>query len=246
MKRLILCALGALALTATAQTHIPYQEIDYNVHYHWGPVDVTIAHGTATVGTVGDRFSATLDGNSIPWNGRVFCISDTLVATMTPQPGGLSREDVTFQTGWYLKPKVKVFRSGDFDPSDPANYRNIAGQGTLSASDNTMEAITVTSDMLGMFYYYHELDFDNMAPGTRIVIPITGGYASEVAVTYQGQSTCVIDGVQYATYDVVYEYSYHGAMSGYPVHAQVAQEGRIPVKISASLPVGRVEMFYDE
>ena len=44
----------------------------------------------------------------------------------------------------------------------------------------------MTSDMLGMFYYFNELDFEHMAPGTRTVIPISGGYSSEVAVTYVG------------------------------------------------------------
>lgn len=245
MKRFVLCALCAIALSATAQVSIPHQEIGYNVHYHWGPVDVHIAHGTVEMGTDGERFTATLDGNSIPWNGRVFCISDTLVADMSPQAGGLSRESVSYETGWYMKPKVREYRSGNFNPTDPANYRNIAGDGNLSASANTMEAITVTSDMLGMFYYFNEMDFENMARGTRTVIPIAGGYSTEVAVTYLGQNTYIADGVQYATYEVEFEYSYEGAMSGYEVHAQVAQEGRIPVLLSASLPVGHVEMIYD-
>ena len=245
MKRFLLLLLVALSLCANAQVTIPDQEIGYNVHYHWGPVDVRIAHGTVSRGLSGDSFTATLDGNSIPWNGRVFCISDTLTATMTPVPGELSRESVSYQTGWYMKPKVREYRSGAFNPSDPANYRNIAGVGLLSASANTMEAVTVTSDMLGMFYYFNELDFELMAPGTRTVIPISGGYSSEVAVTYIGQSTYVADGVEYSTYKVDFEYAYEGSMSGYPVHAQVAQEGRIPVLISASLPVGRVEMVYD-
>lgn len=240
-----LAALFASAAGAHAQVSIPYTEIAYNVHYHWGLINVMIAHGRATVATEGNSFVATMDGNSIPWDGRVFCVSDTLHAVMTPRPGALSHEQVTYENGWYMKPKVSQFRSGNFVPTDPANYKNIRGEGTLDASGQTMEAITVTSDMLGLFYYFHEIDFAAMQPGQSITIPISGGYAREVVVTYNGQSQQTASGVTYPTYSVTFEYSYGGAMSGYPVHAEVSTTSRIPVLISASLPVGKVELIYD-
>lgn len=240
-----LAAVLASAACARAQVSIPYSEIGYNVHYHWGLINVMIAHGHATVGTEGNTFTATLDGNSIPWDGRVFCVSDTLRAIMTPQPGALSRERVTYENGWYMKPKVSQFRSGQFNPTDPAAYKNIHGKGALSASNQTMEAITVTADMLGLFYYFHEIDFDAMTPGQSVTIPIEGGYAREVVITYNGQSSQTIDGGTYPAYSVTFEYSYDGVMSGYPVNAEVSTTSRIPLMMSASLPVGHVELIYD-
>ncbi|MDE6428698.1 MAG: hypothetical protein K2K59_07060, partial [Muribaculaceae bacterium] len=132
MKKFLLFFAALLpSLAASAQVSIPYQEIPYDVHYHWGLIDVMIAHGRATIQSDGQNFSATLDGNSIPWEGRVFCVSDTLNALMTPQASGPAREQVTYQNGWYLKPKVTVFNSGNFHPDDSANFRNIHGQGAL-------------------------------------------------------------------------------------------------------------------
>lgn len=221
--------------------------LNYNVHYHWGLIDVMIAHGTVGMQTEGETFRATLDGNSIPWNGRVFCVSDTLHAVMSPGPG-LSRETVTYENGWYLKPKVMEFRSGGFNPDNPSNYKNIKGQGELNASGETMEAITVTADMLGLFYYFKEIDFGSMQEGQSITIPIAveGGEPQRVVVTYKGKSSVNASGIDYQTYSTVFEYSYRGAMSGYPVEAQVSVDERIPVTISASLPVGHVEMIYHE
>ncbi|MDE6262098.1 MAG: hypothetical protein K2M09_02190 [Muribaculaceae bacterium] len=81
MKKFLLFFAALLpSLAASAQVSIPYQEIPYDVHYHWGLIDVMIAHGRATIQSDGRNFSATLDGNSIPWEGRVFCVSDTLNA----------------------------------------------------------------------------------------------------------------------------------------------------------------------
>lgn len=242
-KTLIFCLLAsAIAGSASAQIEIPHQEIHYDVHYHWGLIDVRIAHGHASIHTNGDNFFAALDGNSIPWDGRIFCISDTLTATMTPVPDGLSREQVTYQNGWYLKPKVTQYNSGTFSPSDPANYKNILGQGTLDASGQTMEAITVTSDMLALYYYFRQIDFNALQAGQTITIPISGGFAREVTLTFHGPSQQTINGTTYPTYSLDFEYSYQGHSSGYPVHTEVSATSRIPILISASLPVGQVRM----
>ncbi len=155
MKKTILLLFAFVAaLTGMAQVQIPYQEIPYNVHYHWGIVDVTIGHGKVTLSSQGDQFNATLDGNTIPWEGRIFCVSDTLNATMSPGTP-YSRETVSYENGWYLKPKVMEYRSDGFVASNPANYKNIAGQGQLNSDAHTMEAVIVTADMIRMFYHFH-------------------------------------------------------------------------------------------
>lgn len=244
-KTLLLLIMIASVFMAKAQVNIPYQEIPYDVNYHWGLIDINIAHGLVTIQTDGNQFTASLDGNSIPWEGRIFCISDQLQATMEPT-SGLSHETVTYENGWYRKPRVAEYRSNTYDPNDPANYKNIKGEGTLNADASTMEAVQVTADMLGMFYYFHQIDFETMNPGT-ISIPITvdGGYQQTVSVTYNGKSSYTVGGVTYPTYSVSFEYSYHGAMTGYPVQAQVSVSSRIPLLLSADLPVGHIEMIHN-
>ena len=246
MKKTLLLLFAIIsAFVSKAQVNIPYQEIGYDVNYRWGLVDVNIAHGVVTIQTDGNQFIASLDGNSIPWEGRVFCISDQLRATMEPTDG-LSREIVTYENGWYRKPLVSQYRSGDYDPNDPNNYKNIKGEGFLNADADTMEAVNVTADMLGMFYYFRQIDFDTMNPGTfSIPITVEGGYAQTVSVTYNGKSTYTVGGVTYPTYSVRFEYSYHGVMSGYPVDAQVSVSSRVPLLLSADLPVGHIEMIHN-
>ncbi len=248
MKKTILLLFAFVAaLTGMAQVQIPYQELSYNVHYHWGIININIGHGKATLSSQGNQYNATLDGSTIPWEGRIFCVSDTLNATMTPGTP-FSHETVTYENGWYLKPKVMEYRSGGFVASNPANYKNIKGQGELNADTQTMEAVTITADMLGMFYYFHEIDFESMSPGQQITIPITvdGGYAQSVTVTYNGKSTYTAGGTTYPTYSTTFEYTYHGSMTGYPVTAEVAMSSRIPVLLSAELAIGHVEMIYAE
>lgn len=228
-----------------SQVVIPDQKINYKVRYHWGFINLDIAHGTVTLKTDGDEFLGTLNGRSIPWRGRVYSVSDTLRAEMSPA-ADLIRETVKYINGWYRKPLADMYHSDSYNPNDPANYKNIKGEGCLSASPETIEAVTVTADMLGLFYYFRQLDFEAMEDGHIVAIPITGenGKPGKVVVTYNGRSEYTIGNTVYPVYDVVFEYSYKGRMSGYSVNSKVDTSSRVPLVISASLPAGDVEMIY--
>lgn len=241
-KTLLLLLLAFCGLMAKAQGDIPYSEYNYDVHYHWGMVNVAIGHGVATVQKTGNSFTGTLDGNSIPWNGRVYCVSDTLRASLTP-----TSESIEYVNGWYMKPKTSVYRGGTFNPSSPSSYKNIKGEGTLDAGSETMEAVAILADMTALYYYFRVIDFPSMRDGESIVIPIQSpSGAGKVVVTYNGMSAMNAGGSSYHTYQATFEYSYEGRMSGYPVKTEISADSRIPLKFSASLPIGHVEMIYNE
>lgn len=245
MKKYLLLIITLVApLLCKAQVNIPYQEISYDVNYHWGLIDVMIARGVVTIQSDGQQFYGTLDGTSIPWEGKIICVSDTLNASVDID-ASIWQQTVTYQSGWYRHVPVSVFRGGSYNPDDPAYFRNIAGQGNYDASNNSMEAITVTSDMLGMYYYSHLIDFDALTPGDRVVVQIHGPYSRQLVITYQGQGVYSSNGDNYPTYNCMFEYSYGGSMSGYPVDCKIGATDRIPLFLSASLPVGRVEMLYN-
>lgn len=244
-NRIVMALMAAFAFTgASAQIDIPYTEIGYDVNYHWGIIDVMIARGTVTVECNNGEFRGTLDGTSIPWEGHIICVSDTLNAYMEGSGAGI-RETVQYQNGWYRRPPVSYFRSGGYNPENPANYRNITGQGAYDASDDTMEAITITSDMIGMYYYARVIDFAAMRPGERIVVPIQGPFSREVVITYQGQSVYSRYGDNYPVYDCTFEYGYGGRLSGFPVECKIGASSRLPLYFGASLPVGTVELLYN-
>lgn len=245
MKRIfLLMMMFAAFIMVKAGVTIPFTEVPYNVNYHWGIIDVNIAHGTVKYKCDGTNFSGTLDGVSIPWEGHVIVVSDTLETQMLPGQK-YSLEKINYQSGWYRRPKAKYFRSQGYDASNPENYRNIAGAGQYDASPNTMEAITITSDMVGMYYYAYEIDFENLQPNDVITIPIQGVYAQKMTVTYLGKGSYEIENTNYPTYNVMFEYNYEGKMSGYPVQMRIRQSDRMPIFLSASIPVGKVEMIYN-
>lgn len=246
MKKTIFLLMAIFACQiAKAQAVIPLKEVHYNVNYHWGFVDVNIAKGVVTIESDGSNFKGTLDGTSIPWEGKIICVSDTLQGSFSGKGNNL-KETVSYQSGWYRRPPVSVFKSSTYNPDDPQYFKNTAGGGSYDASDDTMEAITVTADMIGMYYLSAALDFSTMQLGAKVTIPISGKYSKQVVITYMGPGTFVADGSTYRTYNCTFEYSYGGKMSGFPVDCYIGVDNKVPLYLSASLPVGKVEMTYTE
>lgn len=237
-KYLFLIAVILGCFASKAQVAVPFQELRYNINYHWGLIDINIARGTVTLQSDGRQFSGTVDGTSIPWEGKILCVSDTLRANVNNL-----NESVTYQSGWYRHIPVSIYRGGGYNPDDPAYFRNLAGRGDYSASGNSMHAVAVTSDMIGMFYYAHLINFEALRPGETVEVNIDGGYSRRLNITYKGKNISNIDGIAYPTYDCTFEYSYDG-IEDYPVECKISANDRIPVQLSASLPIGEVEMTY--
>lgn len=221
---------------------IPPVAIKYKVNYHWGLINTTAAYGTVRLEATGNSLTASLDGHSISWGGRQYTVSDTLKVITMPGRGPLyARQNVLYRAGRYSKPLVSLLSSPAYNPGDPANYRTISGQGTLSASPKTMEAVGISCDMLGIFYLFRYMDFTALQPGQTLLMsvnmPRTG--MQHAMITYLGPD-------QYQdspSYKVRFEYTYRGVRSGYPVTCQVERSSRIPLLISASLDIGRMEMI---
>lgn len=246
MKKLLFICFTLFTIAASkAGVNIPFTVVPYDVNYHWGIINVNIAHGTVKYQCDGTNFHGTLDGVSIPWEGHVIMVSDTIRAQMLPG-NKYSLEKIEFQSGWYRRPVAKYYRSNTFDASNPAIYKNIAGEGTYDASANSMEAIAITSDMIGMYYYANEIDFESLTENQVFTLPIQGEYEQKVQVTYLGKGSYEINNVTYPTYNIIFEYNYRDKMSGYPVQMRIRQTDRLPIFLSASIPVGKIEMIYND
>lgn len=225
-----------------ANASIPPTTIKYKVNYHWGLINTTAAYGTLNLHARGPKLTASLNGHSISWGGRQYTVSDTLeVNTLSGRGPLYARQNVLHRAGWYSKPIVSLLNTPSYNPLAPANFRTIDGRGSLSASPRTMEAVGISCDMLGIFYLFHYMDFSALTPGCSLLMsvnmPRTG--MQHAHITYLGPG-------QYhgtPTYKVRFEYTYGGVRSNYPVTCQVEQSSRIPLVISASLDIGRMEMI---
>lgn len=206
------------------------------------------ATACVTTSADGNLFKATLNGHSIEWGGRYYTVSDTLIARINVSPVTFKvREDVVYKMGWYTKPTVSEAASGFYNFSNPALYRNTAGQGLLDASQETMEAVDITTDMLALFYIYRNVSFDSIEQGREYMMTVRqpDGTRQHLIFRYTGESNYTINGMAYPTYDTEFQYYFNGRPSGYTVKCQVERQSRIPLVFSGKLIIGHVSMIYN-
>lgn len=240
MKRFLLPALAiSLAGAADATVTFPVNTLQYEVMYHCGFIKIPAGVADINLSLDGENFMATLNGQTEPIGGRIYAISDTLQARMTGGEG-LSREMVTYENGWYTKPRVERVNGSALVFDNPDSYKSIRGAGYLSASSETMEAVTITADMLGLFYYFQEMDFGSMNAGDNInmTVWLPNGDTQQVRMVYEGPDT--FEGLD--TYRMICTYSYHGVMSNFPVTVQIDSTTRLPLQFSSDIKIGRVEL----
>lgn len=232
------------AAMAPAQTERYTYSVCYTLGFlkkHVGYADITLRTGP------GGRFDATMRGSSIAWSGRVYSVSDTLQAVMTQGRGIIGiTERVVRSIGWYSKPYEHQLRDGSYTPSDPSFYRTTAGAGRLDASDETMEAVRITVDMLGLFWFFRHMDFGRLRENVAYIVPVFGAEGESpiqhFRLTYRGSGTCSLDGREVSVEQVTFEYYNGGIPSGYPVECVVEKSTGLPLSFSAALKIGRFRM----
>lgn len=234
--------MGLLAFTSVKAEDFPYENYYYQLYYHCGFINEKLAHANVQVSNDNANFYATLEGSSIPIGGRLYCINDTLQSTfeITATPTQPGSETIELIAGYYRKPKV-----GEelYSPS-AHTYRSIDGQGFLSADPATIECVTLTADMLAMFYYAKSIDFANMEQGSTIDIPIllADGSQRTLTLTYNGEST--FHG--HDTYLLTANFTYHGTESKYPITIHIDKDELVPLNFAASIVIGDVSLRLEQ
>ncbi len=250
-RKILTLLLGIAALcilTAGADLDAQENNYRYKIEYDFMGLKKTAAHVRVGIKIDGQKFTGTLNGHSIEWGGRYYTVSDTLVARMYHTNGHLNvREEVVFKIGWYSKPTAAEAADGMYVFNNPKMYKNTDGMGLLDASEETMEAVSITTDMLAMFYSYRKIDFDRIMPGREYLVSITGmnGARQHLLFRYLGLSKYKINGVEYPTYQTEFEYYFNGRPSGYTVSCEVERESRLPLVFSGKLKIGKVAMIYE-
>ncbi len=234
--------IGAIGASAAESVY------NYKVEFVFMGLKKTAANASVVVNSDGTNFTGTLKGHSIEWGGKIYAVCDTLVATINPSGGSLPvREAVSYKKGWYFKTTESDGASGPYDSSNPAFYRNTDGQGELDASPETMEAVSITADMLAMFNIYGQIPFDTLEQNREYLLSVEmpDGSRQHMILRYFGESKYKINGNEYPSYSTEFEYYYNGRPSGYTVSCEVARDSRVPLVFSSKLMIGHVAMVYE-
>lgn len=220
MKRIAFFISFITALAGMAAAN----DLVYNVEWHWGPVTVHAGQAYVAVDCSDGILNGTMTGTSIPIEGKVMSVADTIRASMSPE-----RTCIDYINGVYRK------RS---ENSDVFGFRTIHGDGELDASPRTMEAVNITALLIGFYYYADTVDFSTMSPGDSVTVPIENdGESGELVITFNGET----DSNRGAAYKLSLLYNIPG-IPEYPIICHVDKTSRLPLLFASTLHIGRVQM----
>lgn len=245
MKRgLILISMMIIALGAMATDYTTAGEVlRYDVVYQWGVIWKHAADAKLTIKRTSSGYNAMLTGKTRSWADKVYPVRDTLKCAMNAAKLPLRYEKLTHEDTYYARDVVKYTHIGNATSARCTRYR----------VDKPAETINLSTpgtayDMLSVFYMLRDVNYDNMALGSKIKTVIFSGKEQEtLTITYKGREKVKLrDGSSPNSYHLIFKFTRHGGTeSSEGINAWMSTDDRhIPLLLVGKLPVGEVKVYY--
>lgn len=223
------------------------EDLRYKVMFKWGLINSKAGHATLSLRNRGTSARAVLTASSEPWADKIYRLRDTLIAEMEHEGmKPLRYEKRAHEQGKYSR-DIVVYRHGaDNKVTGECSTYYKRKDRAASTSNHKIEATGTTVDMLSVFYYLRNLEFETLTPGRNMVINIFSGKRNErLSLRYAGIEDVKIDGKVMRAYRINFSFTSNGKKSSDDMTAWISTDSRrIPLRIEGKLPVGKVQVFY--
>ena len=250
MKNLFMIAgilLALLPVEMKAWT-VPQETLEYEVHYKWGLINANA--GVATIKTEPvpgtNLFRATLTGKSVNLLGHYYEAGDVLTGTMLADSfRPVYNERITQESGEFTIETVCYDHSGGTASGE--SFKTLP-DGTTVKSRVSHYGGGLTLDLLAVFYYMRQVDYQAMQPGQTVTDIVFAGSSPEVlTIVYNGQETMEYQGQQRQVYRVSMSFTARngGAGTSDSMSAVIsANDSRIPLIVDGKLKFGHLHCSF--
>ncbi len=237
----------AMAMSVRAWT-VPDETLHYSVNFKWGLIDANAGIATLTTENIpgSNQFRATLTGKSVNLLGHYYAAGDTMVGTMmadSMQP--VYNQHLSHESGEFSIETVT------YDASGPSSLGNVVKQlpdGKVIRSRVSHYGGGLTLDLLAVFYYIRQIEYESMKPGQQVTVNIFSGKNPEtLTVTFEGLESMEFNGAQKTAYVISLTFSAGegGETNTDRMHVSIsADDDRIPLTIDGSLKIGHLICRY--
>lgn len=251
IKRLIwfilFLAVG-LGLSASVPT-FGNENLSYRVTYKWGLIQKVAGSAGITLTKKSDGYHAILTARTQPWADKIFMVRDTLSGIMRLEDmSPLLYDKSTYEDKQYRHDIIKYTYHGNRAIANVERFKRNRN-GKTETADTLMSALLPAVDMLSVYYFVRRLPFESMKKGTVSKANIFSGKKIEkLAVTYDGDERIDMNGKKYDCYKISFMFSSERIKnSSKPMKAWLLKtETRIPVKLEGELPIGKIQILYNE
>lgn len=243
--------LGSLFLTFTQKvsaSEIKNESLRYVISYKWGIVHKDAGEATLSLRNNGGEYSVMLTAKTKPWADRLYQVRDTLRATIRKSDfKPLQYTKIAHEDGKYNKDHIRYKYNGNTVTGICDIYKKNK-KGVESKTSKTLTGTGPVYDMLSVFYYLREIDYDNLAKGKVLRATIFSGSQSEtITIRCLGKEKIKLKNkTEREAYHIKFNFTSHGKKkSSEDIDSWISTDSsHIPLYLVGSLPIGQVRVYY--
>ena len=240
---------AALPVAAADELTFGNETLSFRVTYKWGFIHKVAGSAGITLTREADGYHAMLTARTQPWADRIFMVRDTLTGRMRlSDMSPLLYDKSTHEDNQYRHDIINYTYHGNRAIAKVERFKRLRN-GMTETADTLMSALLPAVDMLSVYYYVRRLPFEKMKKGTVSRANIFSGKKIEkLAITYDGDEIVELNDRKYDCYRIHFMFSSERIKnSSKPMKAWIVKTGtRIPVKLEGELPIGKVQILYNE
>lgn len=249
MKRIIsiLIALTVLSIL-TYGAGFQNESLKYVITYKWGLIHKDAGEATLSLRRDGNNYNLMLAARTKPWADKFYQVRDTLLGNVRIsglQP--LSYSKIAHEKGKYGRDDISYSHSGGKTTGTCRRHKIDPKRGE-SRSEKKLEAQGPVYDMLSIFYYLRQIDYDALSAGKEVKATVfSGSKAETITIRCLGKENVKLrNGTQREAYHIQFNFTTEGRKkSSDDIDTWISTDSRhIPYYLVGKLPVGQVRAYY--
>ncbi len=223
------------------------ETLRYVISYKWGLIHKDAGEATLSLKAGNEKLNATLSAKTKPWADKIFKVRDTLKSEILINGfKPLSYTKISHEGGKYGKDHIKYRYTGSTILADCSRIR--------IKNDKTEETKVKLSsnrpayDMLSIFYYLRNIDYDKLQPGQNIKATIFSGKRAEtITIRNLGVETITLrNGTERSACHIRFNFTTQGGKkSSADMDTWISNDkNKIPLQLEGDLPIGKIKCYY--
>lgn len=222
------------------------ENLKYVISYKWGLIHKDAGEATLSLKNVGDKYEIMLTARTKPWADRLYQVRDTLKATVRATDlRPLSYTKLTHENGEFKKDEIKYTFTDGVTYGNAKRFRN--DKGKMKVTEKSFSATGPVYDMLTVFYYLRQLDYENMNKDKVLGTTVFSGKEKEtVKIKCLGKEKIKLKNkTECEAYHIKFSFTRSGGKkSSEDMETWISTDpSHTPLYLVGKLPVGEIRAY---
>lgn len=248
MKRHIILGLVTLIFCSLNIWGNNSETLKYVVSYKWGLIHKDAGDAIITKNSKGEGFELKLVGKTKPWADKFFKVRDTLISVVDKHsfvPTHYTR--IAHEKNKYGRDDISFQHKGNQTIGIGIKYRE-RKDGSVKTKDIHIEGPSPAYDILSIFFFLRNIDYDSLKPGETVTTTIfSGDQVEKLTVSCKGKKEVKLkDNTRQDAWHIVFKFTSEGGKkSSDDINCWISDDpSHIPLLIIGNLTIGQIRCYY--